>query len=89
MLCILLTSLSLKSFNNPLHRSNLPGNVNFDPLGLSMNDLTLKRFISQRSPEEILYDYREAELRHGRLAMMAAVAYMRMRIAEAGAVGTF
>tara|TARA_B100000214_G_C23968716_1_gene629006 strand:- start:254 stop:826 length:573 start_codon:yes stop_codon:yes gene_type:complete len=75
MLCILLTSLSLKSFNNPLHRSNLQGNVNFDPLGLSMNDLTLNRFISQRSPEEILYDYREAELKHGRLAMMAAVAY--------------
>lgn len=73
---MLLTSIiSLKSYNNPLHRSNLPGNVNFDPLGLSMNDLTLNRFISQRSPDEILEDYRDAELKHGRLAMLAAVAY--------------
>lgn len=54
-----------------LHASALPGNVGFDPLGLSMRDF----FNEQRSDDERLRDYREAELKHGRLAMLAAVAW--------------
>jgi light-harvesting complex I chlorophyll a/b binding protein 1 len=60
---------------NPLHNSLLPGNVNFDPLSLSSKDLTFKRSDPPREAQEILNDYREAELKHGRLAMLAAVAY--------------
>lgn len=72
MLSLLLTISS--SFMTPppaLHSSTLPANVGFDPLGLSMRDF----FNEQRSDEERLRDYREAELKHGRLAMLAAVAW--------------
>lgn len=58
---------------NPLHKSSLPGNVNFDPLGFAKIDLSFSPGL--RSPDEILFKYREAELKHSRLAMLAAVAY--------------
>lgn len=62
----------------------LPGDFNFDPLQLSQYDV-FSRFhnseesLSSSSPVTprpralILRDYREAEIRHGRLAMLAAV----------------
>ena len=59
----------------PSPLSSLPGNVNFDPLQLASKDLTLKGLQTQRTSEEILFDYRESELKHGRLAMLASVAY--------------
>jgi len=45
-----------------LLESNLAGNVGFDPLGLA-------------SSEEQLIDYREAEIKHARLAMLAAIGW--------------
>ena len=61
----------------PLSSSILPGNVNFDPLGLSSLDLTPQRFLasSPRDPMDILNYYAEAEIKHARLAMLGAVAY--------------
>ena len=56
---------------NPLHASSLPANVNFDPLGLA--SFPFPPFGT--TAEERLAAYRGAELRHGRLAMLAAVAY--------------
>jgi hypothetical protein len=53
---------------SPLTTSSLPGNVNFDPLNLATRE-------SPKSSDAILFSYREAELKHGRLAMLAAVAY--------------
>ena len=45
----------------------IPGNVGFDPLQLQkVNPFQVK---------DSLFTYREAELKHGRLAMLAAVAY--------------
>lgn len=41
----------------PLKKCNLAGNVGFDPLGLAKN-------------EGVLMDYREAEIKHARLAML-------------------
>ena len=61
--------------SSPLLRSSLPGNVNFDPLNLASRDLTWSGLKATRDPDEILNDYREAELKHGRLAMLAAIAY--------------
>lgn len=58
---------------SPLTSSMLAGNVNFDPLGLAATDL--RNPSEPRTPEELLDEYRESELRHGRLAMLAAVAY--------------
>ena len=55
---------------SPLYRSSLPGNVNFDPLGLSSIDV-----FRAKDPDRILFLYRDAELKHARLAMLAAVAY--------------
>lgn len=51
----------------------LAGNVNFDPLGLATIDV--RNPSTPRPPEELLHEYRESELRHSRLAMLAAVAY--------------
>ena len=48
----------------------VPGDVNFDPLHLAT-----KSFGIYKTPDERMYSYREAELKHGRLAMLAAVAY--------------
>jgi len=63
--------------NSPLSYSSLPGNVKFDPLSLAEKDFTLNGIMSKstRNPSEILYDYSEAEIKHGRLAMLAAIAY--------------
>lgn len=48
----------------------------FDPLGLSATDLNLGSANEKdRSLAYVLRDYREAELRHGRLAMLAALAW--------------
>ena len=55
---------------SPLYRSSLPGNVNFDPLGLSSINV-----FGVKDPDRILFLYRDAELKHARLAMLAAVAY--------------
>lgn len=69
--------LASSALQYPFTKCNLPANVNFDPLGLSRTDLTYKRFFSPepRDAMDILNDYREAEIKHGRLAMLAAVAY--------------
>ena len=56
---------------SPLSKSTLAGNVNFDPLNLASKDF----LNSQKNSDQILHEYREAELKHGRLAMLAAVAY--------------
>lgn len=45
-----------------LMNSNLAGNVGFDPLGLAKN-------------KEQLWEYREAEVKHARLAMLAAIGW--------------
>lgn len=70
-------SATVVALHYPFTHCKMPGNVNFDPLGLSRIDLTYKRLSSPgpRNASDILGDYREAELKHGRLAMLAAVAY--------------
>merc|ERR1719486_903803 len=56
--------------------TGLPGDVGFDPLGLANFDLSIDSAIDkQRSAAYVLRDYRDAELKHGRLAMLAAVAW--------------
>lgn len=61
---------------SPLSKSPLPGNVRFDPLNLATRDLTLNALLGKnKTSHEILHQYREAELKHGRLAMLAAIAY--------------
>mmetsp|Transcript_25573 Transcript_25573/g.75070 ORF Transcript_25573/g.75070 Transcript_25573/m.75070 type:complete len:287 (+) Transcript_25573:3-863(+) len=48
----------------------------FDPLNLAATDLNLGSAEDKaRSPAFILRDYRDAELRHGRLAMLAALGW--------------
>lgn len=73
MLTLLVTH-TVALLPRPLASSSLPGNVNFDPLGLSRVDPSLFNRGS-RTADDILFQYREAELKHGRLAMLAAVAY--------------
>lgn len=52
---------------------SIPG---FDPLGLANFDLLLGSAEDKsRSAAVVLRDYRDAELKHGRLAMLAAVAW--------------
>ncbi|KAJ1632622.1 hypothetical protein T492DRAFT_868054, partial [Pavlovales sp. CCMP2436] len=52
------------------------GDYGFDPLNLAATDLNLgSANEKERSPAYVLRDYREAELRHGRLAMLAAIAW--------------
>eukprot|EP00620_Florenciella_sp_RCC1587_P009500 CAMPEP_0182585248 /NCGR_PEP_ID=MMETSP1324-20130603/59886_1 /TAXON_ID=236786 /ORGANISM="Florenciella sp., Strain RCC1587" /LENGTH=285 /DNA_ID=CAMNT_0024802035 /DNA_START=40 /DNA_END=897 /DNA_ORIENTATION=+ len=54
----------------------LAADYGFDPLGLSKMDLfPASASDKARSPEIVLRDYRDAELRHGRLAMLAALAW--------------
>ena len=56
--------------------TGLPGDVGFDPLGLANFDLTIASATGKkRSAALVLQDYRDAELKHGRLAMLAAVAF--------------
>merc|ERR1719359_1877890 len=56
--------------------TGLPGDVGFDPLGLANFDLLLDSATDkQRSAALVMRDYRDAELKHGRLAMLAAVAW--------------
>ncbi|KAL3893618.1 MAG: hypothetical protein SGPRY_014105, partial [Prymnesium sp.] len=48
----------------------------FDPLGFASIDLHIGGANDKDRPlSAILRDYREAELRHGRLAMLAALAW--------------
>jgi len=57
-------------------KTGMPGDVGFDPLGLASFDLNLGSATDkERSKARVLRDYREAELKHGRLAMLAAVAF--------------
>merc|ERR1719240_275630 len=56
--------------------SGLSGDAGFDPLGLANFDLNLESATEKkRSAALVLRDYRDAELKHGRLAMLAAVAW--------------
>merc|ERR1719484_523385 len=56
--------------------TGLPGDVGFDPLGLANFDLLLGSAEDKtRSAAVVMRDYRDAELKHGRLAMLAAVAW--------------
>lgn len=60
----------------PGFESGLPADVGFDPLGLANFDLNLASATEKkRSAALVLQDYRDAELKHGRLAMLAAVAW--------------
>mmetsp|Transcript_1624 Transcript_1624/g.4577 ORF Transcript_1624/g.4577 Transcript_1624/m.4577 type:complete len:271 (+) Transcript_1624:64-876(+) len=55
---------------------SMVGDYGFDPLGLASIDLNLgSAGDKERSKAYVLRDYREAELRHGRLAMLAALAW--------------
>ena len=52
--------------------SGLPGDIGFDPLGLANFDLSVDSATDKsRSAALVLRDYRDAELKHGRLAMLA------------------
>lgn len=56
--------------------TGLPGDVGFDPLGLANFDSLLDSATDKtRSNALVMRDYRDAELKHGRLAMLAAVAW--------------
>ena len=56
--------------------TGLPGDVGFDPLGLANFDLSVDSATDKsRSAAFVMRDLRDAELKHGRLAMLAAVAW--------------
>ena len=64
--------------------ATLPGDYGFDPFGLGKSDsffaliqpgVLVKDKYTPRDSTTILRDYRDAELRHGRLAMLAALAW--------------
>ncbi|CAE7218017.1 FCP [Symbiodinium microadriaticum] len=55
--------------------ANVPGDLGFDPLGLCTD---VRKFV----------EYREAELKHGRLAMFAAVAWPLAEIVDESIVGS-
>ena len=59
------------------HSVHLPTTqAGFDPLGLANFDLNIgSAYDKKRSAALVLQDYRDAELKHGRLAMLAAVAW--------------
>lgn len=68
--------LPYMTFSNlPPKQIPIPGDVTFDPLNLATKSFGLKK-----SFEDLIYDYRTAELKHGRLAMLAAVAYPTQEI---------
>jgi len=54
------TSIPFLECPAALHNSDLAGNVGFDPMNFSKN-------------KEQLWEYREAEIKHARLAMLAAI----------------
>ncbi|KAJ1449748.1 putative plastid light harvesting protein [Pelagophyceae sp. CCMP2097] len=55
---------------------NMAADYGFDPLGLANTDLTIASSKDkERTKEDIVLDYRDAELRHGRLAMLCALAW--------------
>ena len=58
-------SISIPFIDCPpaLHNSDLAGNVGFDPLNFSKN-------------KELLWEYREAEIKHARLAMLVSIPYL-------------
>lgn len=61
--------------------SKIPADVGFDPLGLQTLDLHL--FATTGRPKHaVLRDYREAELKHGRLAMLATAAWPAQELLE-------
>jgi light-harvesting complex I chlorophyll a/b binding protein 1 len=54
----------------------IPGDYGFDPLNLGSTDLHVFSATDKaRDPYLVLKDYRDSELRHGRLAMLAALAF--------------
>jgi len=53
----------------------MPADLGWDPLNLASSDLLIGSTDKDRSSAEVLLDYRDAELRHGRIAMLAAVAW--------------
>ncbi|CAM9129240.1 unnamed protein product [Hapterophycus canaliculatus] len=67
---------------------SLPGDVGFDPLGLSKIDIDFSEFIvpgaavmreegvPEKSPVDTLYWMRESELKHGRIAQLAVVGWI-------------
>ena len=56
--------------------TGLPGDVGFDPLGLANFDLSIDSATDKmRSSAYVMRDYRDAEIKHGRFAMLAAVAW--------------
>lgn len=63
MIALLVTCTAL------LEKTYIPGNVCFDPLNLCQRPLI------GITAEETLFWYRAAEIKHGRLAMLAALAY--------------
>lgn len=71
-------SESIPFINCPqvLIESDLAGNVGFDPLGLS-------------SSNEQLLEYREAEIKHARLAMLAAVGWPVSELEDRGIANFF
>jgi len=83
------TSAFLNNFARPMSTSPDLANVvgvspskamvadyGFDPLGFSKIDLNIaSAWDKNRDVDAILYDYRDAELRHGRLAMLCALAW--------------
>jgi len=64
-------SESIPFLNCPsvLMNCELAGNVGFDPLGLAKN-------------KELLWEYREAEIKHARLAMLAAIGWPMSEILD-------
>ena len=67
MLSLLLSALSFQ--NTFLNTVDVPGNIRFDPLQLANT-----KFLSAPT-DNAFFNYREAEIKHGRFAMLAAVAY--------------
>ncbi|KAJ8599590.1 hypothetical protein CTAYLR_004704 [Chrysophaeum taylorii] len=62
---------------------SMPADYGFDPLGLANYDLNLGSARDKaRSKVDVVKDYRDAELRHGRLAMLAALAWPIQELAS-------
>ena len=60
----------------PLATTKIAGDVGFDPLRLAALDVWALAAPSKRRPAaELLRDYRDAELKHGRLAMLAVAGW--------------
>jgi light-harvesting complex I chlorophyll a/b binding protein 1 len=61
---------------------NFVADYGFDPLGIARFDLIGTAMDNKRPFQQVLRDYREAELRHGRLAMMAAIVWPLQELSE-------